>query len=289
VVNEERALLFSVGEDTLLGVLHPGHESATKGVLIVVGGPQYRIGSHRQFVLLARFLAARGIPVLRFDYRGMGDATGASRDFEHIADDIAAALAAFRAAVPGLREWVLWGLCDAAAAALLCAWRQPAISGLVLLNPWVRTEEGLAKAYLTHYYARRLFERAFWRDVLAGQIKPLAALRGMLDTAWRALAPRAAQPAAQSPAASPRLLPLPVRIAEGWQRFSGPILLILSGDDLTAAEFRDVAEHLPQWRGLLAQRRVRVRELPAANHTFARQEWRDQVALWTAEWIERLP
>ncbi|HBZ05431.1 MAG TPA: hydrolase 1, exosortase A system-associated, partial [Massilia sp.] len=31
-----------------------------RGVLIVVGGPQYRAGSHRQFTLLARDLAAAG-------------------------------------------------------------------------------------------------------------------------------------------------------------------------------------------------------------------------------------
>jgi len=55
---------------------------AACGVLIVVGGPQYRVGSHRQFLLLSRRLAAEGHPVMRFDYRGMGDASGAMRGFE---------------------------------------------------------------------------------------------------------------------------------------------------------------------------------------------------------------
>jgi alpha/beta superfamily hydrolase len=49
-------------------------------VLVIVGGPQYRAGSHRQFTLLARSLAEQGFAVLRFDYRGMGDSTGAMRD-----------------------------------------------------------------------------------------------------------------------------------------------------------------------------------------------------------------
>ena len=39
-------------------------------MVIVVGGPQYRAGSHRQFTLLARHIAAAGYPVLRFDARG---------------------------------------------------------------------------------------------------------------------------------------------------------------------------------------------------------------------------
>ena len=46
--------------------------AASRGMLIVVGGPQYRAGSHRQFTLLARDVAATGVPTMRFDYRGMG-------------------------------------------------------------------------------------------------------------------------------------------------------------------------------------------------------------------------
>ena len=63
----ERPVQFSCGTDRLLGILHPGAPDSERGVLVVVGGPQYRVGSHRQFVLLARALAAAGIPVLRFD------------------------------------------------------------------------------------------------------------------------------------------------------------------------------------------------------------------------------
>lgn len=89
------------------------------GVLIIVGGPQYRVGSHRQFVLLSRRLAGEGYPAMRFDYRGMGDAGGAMRSFEDVRADIGAAIEAFQRAVPSLRRIVLWGLCDAASAALL--------------------------------------------------------------------------------------------------------------------------------------------------------------------------
>lgn len=67
----------------------------TRGVMIVVGGPQYRAGSHRQFTLLARHLAAQGIPVLRFDYRGMGDSDGQQRTFEAIHDDLLCATNTF--------------------------------------------------------------------------------------------------------------------------------------------------------------------------------------------------
>ena len=73
----EFPVVFSCGGDQLVGMVHPA--AARLGVVIVVGGPQYRVGSHRQFVLMARDLAREGYPVLRFDYRGMGDSDGAVR------------------------------------------------------------------------------------------------------------------------------------------------------------------------------------------------------------------
>ncbi len=165
----EEPFLFDCEGERLVGIVAHADGGADIGVLIVVGGPQYRIGSHRQFVLLARALASAGFPAMRFDCRGMGDGTGEMRDFEAIGPDIAAAVAAFAERVPRLRRIVLWGLCDAASAALFSASGDPRIAGLVLLNPWVRTEQGIARTYLRHYYLRRLFDGAAWRRILRGK------------------------------------------------------------------------------------------------------------------------
>src|SRR4051812_2979776 len=93
---QERAVAFDCQGERLYGVISlpssASNQPVTRGVLIVVGGPQYRAGSHRQFTLLARSLAARGIAAMRFDYRGMGDSEGAMRDFESVQDDVRAAL-----------------------------------------------------------------------------------------------------------------------------------------------------------------------------------------------------
>lgn len=282
----ERALVFRVGGEELLGVLHPGAPQASRGVLVVVGGPQYRVGSHRQFLLLARYLAAHGVPVLRFDYRGMGDASGPLRNFEQIDDDIAAAIDCFQAELPALREVIIWGLCDAASAALTYAFRDRRVTGLVLLNPWVRTEEGLAKAYLKHYYLRRLISRDFWSGLLRGRFNPVASLRSLADMMFRVAGSRRSDEG-RNPGTTTTTLTgaLPECMAEGWKRFRGSILLILSGDDLTAAEFRNTAAESSVWRGLLDESRVLVRELPEANHTFSRREWRDRVAQWTLAFV----
>src|SRR6185312_9356840 len=141
------------------------------GVVIVVGGPQYRVGSHRQFVLLARALANAGIACLRFDYRGMGDAEGPFVGFTDVGADIGAAVDAFLARVPTLERIVLWGLCDGATASVFHAAADPRIAGLALFNPWVRTQAGEAKTALKHYYARRLADPAFWRKLAAGRLR----------------------------------------------------------------------------------------------------------------------
>lgn len=72
----------------MLGILTlpaPGMPMRRIGVVVVVGGAQYRVGSHRQFVRLARRLAAAGHPVLRFDLPGMGDSPGEPVPFENTA------------------------------------------------------------------------------------------------------------------------------------------------------------------------------------------------------------
>lgn len=276
----ERGFTFACGEATLIGIVHAAQPAASRGVLIVVGGPQYRVGSHRQFLLLARALAAQGVPVMRFDHRGIGDSDEPYRGFEALDLDIAAAIDAFVAQCPGLREIVLWGLCDAASAILFYAHRDPRVAGIVLLNPWVRTTESEARTYLRHYYLRRIADPDFWRGLVSGRFKPLESARSLVELMGRRFGA-----AARAPAAAQAKGPLPDRMAAGLERYKGPVLLIMSGQDLTAREFDDTARESAAWRRLLTELRVSRRDLPPADHTFSRRIWRDKVAEWTSEWI----
>ena len=90
----ERALTFACESEPLLAVLHTPDADKDKkiGVVIVVGGAQSRVGSHRMFVTLARGLADLGCAVLRFDRRGMGDSGGDDPGFDDCNEDIIAAV-----------------------------------------------------------------------------------------------------------------------------------------------------------------------------------------------------
>lgn len=271
-MSDERALLIESGERGLVGVLHPADSPAAIGVVIVVGGPQYRVGSHRQFVLLARALARAGIPALRFDYEGMGDSPGRQRSFEDVNEDLRAAIDMLLAQSPGLRSVVLWGLCDAASAVLMYAPADPRVAGLVLLNPWVRTEAGLAQSYLENYYRKRLMSGAFWRKVLTRPQTLLEAGVGFLDTLRQSRGGHG--PAAGAAAVRRHFL---LRMLDGARRFRGPLHLLLSGNDLTAGEFRALLERESAWREAFTGPHVHSAQLDDANHTFSSEKWRGWV------------
>jgi hypothetical protein len=74
-------------------------------------------------------------------------------------------------------------------------------------------------------------------------------------------------------------------MAEGLAKFKGQVLLILSGDDLTAKEFSDAAASSQRWRSLLRSPRIAQHRLADATHTFSRRDWRDRVARWTCAWL----
>lgn len=290
----ERPLTFDCEGDRLVGILHKPAEANAMGVLVIVGGPQYRVGSHRQFLLLARALAEAGYPTLRFDYRGMGDSDGDFRGFEAVDADIRAALDAFQKAVPEMREVALWGLCDAASAILFYAAADPRVSRMVLLNPWVRTEAGQARAMLRHYYLGQLKSGAFWRKLSSGQVAVWPALRDFARTAVARLGVSVGgggegsvglsedSPSGESP---PSGASLPERMAAGLECFEGLALIILSGRDMTAREFEDAAEASPTWSRLLRDQRVTIERLPEADHTFSRAAWRARVEEITCRWL----
>jgi exosortase A-associated hydrolase 1 len=272
---DELPVLFACAGESLVGIVARPARPAETGVLVIVGGPQYRVGSHRQFVHLSRFLAAEGIACMRFDYRGMGDSSGAMRTFEEVSEDIRVALDRFLGTVPEVKRVVLWGLCDAASAACFYAPCDARVAGVALLNPWVRTEASEAAAYLRHYYLQRLLSAAFWRKLLGGGVRVRASARGLSGHVARAGAGNAKAS-------------LPARMAECLAKFAGDVLVVLSEADLVAAEFRDTSKSM-HWRRALDAGRTRSHDIAGATHTFSSDAWRNEVARATLEWVRTLP
>jgi exosortase A-associated hydrolase 1 len=276
----EQAIVFPCAGDELLGIVATPEQPNKTGVLVVVGGPQYRAGSHRQFLLLSRALAIAGYPVMRFDHSGMGDSTGALGNFEALNDNISAAIGAFQQKCPNVISVVLWGLCDAASASLLYwdATHDSRITGIVLLNPWVRSEATLARTHIKHYYGQRLLEVEFWRKLLTGKLGIGRAL-GCFITSFVL-----ARQATGSTTAGVTLS-FQKRMMRALKEFQGQVLLILSGDDFTAKEFIEAIRADSVGVAALDGSNLKRVDVAGADHTFSSAEWRQSVEVATIGWL----
>jgi exosortase A-associated hydrolase 1 len=241
-----RRLLTFACEGAELGASFDAAPGAT-GLLIVVGGSQTRVGSHRMFERLAMAVAAAGHPCLRFDRRGVGDSSGEDPGWRDSRPDIAAAAAAFRREAPGVRRIIALGLCDGAGA--LCLHGAAAgVDELLLVNPWLveASENAPAPAALRRHYRERFTTLAGWRKILSGSISYAAAFRGIMR-------------------AGSKTQDATSKVLAAALRDSGlPAMWILAEGDATAvAAAHEFGKR--HWRGL-ADRRTTIR---TDSHTFA--------------------
>lgn len=271
-----QAIVFPCNDTSLVGVADiPSHPQAT-ALLVVTGGPQYRVGSHRQFALLCRTAAQAGFAAMTFDFGGSGDSTGPRRHFEKLDADIRSAIDTLLLTVPQARQVVLLGLCDGASATMMYAASDPRVAGLVLLNPWVRGSGTLEQARVVSYYPSRLTSVSFWKKLFTGKVKLGNSLRSYF--ANRRAAARAGK-------AVPDYVQ---RMQTGLEGFTGPVLLVLSGNDMTASEFSELLATSAAWRKRFARPDCALHEIESANHTFSRAQWRDEVAGRTVTFLQQL-
>lgn len=267
---DESILTIGPGGVELIGVLaRPAEPVSSKplAVVIVVGGPQTRVGSHRQFVLMARALAQAGYPCLRFDYSGMGDSPGAKPDFETAGPDIRRACDALLEAVPSCRRLALWGLCDGASAALFHARTDKRVTAVIAANPWARSGATQSAAIVSEHYGSRLRSREFWKKLATGKINLLATAREALGHVLKARGSRASVSGqGQGPRQS-----LPARLAAVLSNPPATVHLQISGRDLTAAEF----ELAMKSAEVMKRSPATTLRLEDADHTFSDPEaWR---------------
>ncbi len=225
-----------------------GHTDSNTGLLIVSGGNEIRIGAHRGMALLAARLAAEGVPVFRYDRRGIGDSTGENRGYAESAADLSAAAATFRVET-GVTRLVGFGNCDAASALALFG-RAAGIDAVILANPWVveRVDDLPPPAAIRARYAERLRDPAAWRRLLTGRVSLTKLYRGMRRVAARSGPDN----------------PLAERVLAAIRQWGDAATVILAIGDATAIAYVDAARDAGVGAGTL--------EIATSSHSFARPD-----------------
>ena len=257
----------------LQGILHNA-EHATRALIIVTGGPQTRVGSHRMFVQLARFLAEQNITVLRFDYRGAGDSLGAIQSFDSTVDDIAAAVK-YMYSINANFKLSLWGLCDAASAISLYINRSQesqaaTIANAILVNPWVKQPSLEAQTYLKFYYWQRIKQADFWKKLFFGKLNPLISVQDISKFKKQARTNATAN--------------FVNEMLHGLSNFNGRCHLVLAEQDLVAQEFMQLKKQDKRWQNIKFVTDVIVEH---ANHTFSSPYWKKQLFELTLSCIRK--
>jgi predicted alpha/beta hydrolase len=169
----------------LFGILtRPAAPTGKPTVILLNAGSIHHVGPHRLYVRLARELASRGHPVLRFDFEGIGDSVlrGPGREnhpYEITAmADLQAAITHLRA-TEGSERFVLVGLCSGAYHVFKAGLEleDVAIEKLIAINPWYfQWRSGLSlDTTVNHYESVAAYRSAArdpqrWKRLLRGEV-----------------------------------------------------------------------------------------------------------------------
>ena len=281
----EEAVQFTCNHKRLYGVLHlpPGMTQPSVFVIVVTGGPQVRSGPHRLYVHLSRFLSDHGLPSLRFDYEGMGDSEGDFVGFQHAGPSIAAAMEFLQERFSSDLDFVFWSLCDGATAtALYCATCPERVKGMVLCNPLILTDEGLARSTIRHYYCHRLLDREFWRKLMRFDLDFGKSIRSI----WAYIKDAQFFPTTASPVPEPRKLP--EIIFDKMHRFPVAIRVILSTDDIVASNFLDELNKNRILEQDYQTGRIMNITINGADHTFIHPDAREKMFAITLQSLNEM-
>jgi hypothetical protein len=274
----EEPATFRCGDATLLGILSVPDSAHETGVVVIVGGPQYR-GRQPSPIRPARARASRTPDILCCASTIVESATVALPS---------------GTSVPSPKT--------SDVQSTTC----PALPGTATRRPLGAMRRCLGRAYLlagnegstrrSHVPPQSMgaLRRKLGGDARETLLQPPPNATPVLGQAGagRDSAAGAAEFARSLRLAMRGKTPTPQsyqqRMASAWASFDGSMLLILSGADLTAKEFLAQVGRGAMWAGALQRTDLARLDLPEADHTFSDTASRQAVEVSTLDWIARV-
>jgi dienelactone hydrolase len=266
----ERTVRFPSGGETLVGVLAlpAGDAGQSRAVVIVHGWGSSHAGPHDMLVKLARALASRGVPSLRFDIRGRGESTGAvmETDLDAMIDDTVAA-AAFLKGESGAAAVDAVGLCSGANVALGAAAHEGAFdrAAAISILPFQSHKSKMQELRRTGGMFRKVFAKGLnpvtWWRLVTGRVRIFRVLKTLFGGEGGKV--RDASGRTRNLKDSPRDL------MGALGKFRGPLLFVWGGADPEGMGAKRHFEDFVREQGLDA----RVEVIEGANHNYYSLEW----------------
>jgi alpha-beta hydrolase superfamily lysophospholipase len=176
----ERPMFLDGPSGRLFGVLtEPLGARKELTALLLNAGPQRRTGPNRMWVEIARRWAANGVPTLRLDMAGIGDADGDATELGQVTAFYRTVyVEQARAVLQTLAErglpqrFVMLGLCSGAYWSAQAAVADERVSAVVMLNPRTLVfDEWRHSLRRARRLRRQMMLPSTWRRVLRGEIK----------------------------------------------------------------------------------------------------------------------
>jgi exosortase A-associated hydrolase 1 len=287
VVYMEEPVQFTCNQKRLYGILHLPDTVMNPStiVIIITGGPQVRIGAHRLYVQLSRFLCEHNIATLRFDYEGMGDSEGDFVGFQYAEASIDTATNYLRQKFKGKSNFLFWSLCDGATAAVLYAARNlEDVNGLILCNPLVLTEQGLARSTIKHYYINRIFNKKFLSKLIRFEVD----VKETFKSLWKYISDAYLRGEASPDMSSAVTWELPDVVFDSLGSFEKPVGIILSANDIVASNFQDEMQKSEIMKMACKTNHITSCIINGADHTFTDPSAKEELFAVTLQMIREL-
>jgi pimeloyl-ACP methyl ester carboxylesterase len=254
------------GDEAVFGVLcEPvDAEPATVCMVWLNGGALQHIGPNRIYVEAARRWAARGIPTVRVDLRGIGDSDGAEgllanpSLYAHVRTEETLSVLDQLAARGIAERFVLGGLCSGAYWSLHAALTNPRVVGAMLINLYsFYWSEELVRERDTQAAMSR-FRRTGWRRVARLDIR-----RELVRKAVRTMRPGRVRASARWPVETAQAKRVDAALDALRDRDTETLFLFAEDEPLYDQFVRQgQLERLQRWPN------VTIERIPSTDHMF---------------------
>jgi len=279
----------------------PGEPRAAVAAVLLCPGIKTRVGPHRLYRKLSGAFLSRGIPVMRVDFRGIGDSEGdwpgeSLADIYrltaagHCVDDTRSALDWLESRL-GIRRCIVGGLCGAANTALHVAREDTRVAALYSIGLSTRLHGGDEKPAMSAgelrshrmVYLRKLGQPASWLRLLS--------LKSDYGLLWRSLAQgfmakKAGAPAAVAEASAAGLNPDVAASLLALLGTGRPALLLFGERDPSRRDFEE--KILQPWAPELEPHKAQLRYsvIPASNHILGQPAALQAANRLTEAWLD---